>query len=88
MFPPPPESAGRELVKVNPRNTSQTCSGCGEVPLVRKSLATRWHSCPLRGCEMDRDHNAAINILNKGGGTAFGDRMAVAAGLNREPHVL
>ncbi len=79
-------SAGREVVKVNPRNTSQACSGCGE--LVGKSLATRWHSCPSCGCELDRDHNAAINILNKGGGTAFGDRMALAAGLNREPHVL
>jgi putative transposase len=80
------ESAGRELVKVNPRNTSQACSGCGQ--LVRKSLATRWHFCPSCGCELDRDHNAAINILIKGGGTAFGDRTVVAAGLNREPHRL
>ncbi|MDQ3250976.1 MAG: transposase [Actinomycetota bacterium] len=80
------EKAGRELVKVNPRNTSQACSGCGE--LVRKSLAMRWHSCPSCGCELDRDVNAAINILNIGSGRAFGDRMAVAAGLNREPHVL
>jgi putative transposase len=85
VFPLSPESAGRELVKVNPRNTSQACSGCGES--VRKSLARRWHSCPSCGCELDRDHNAAINILNKGGGTAFGDRTVAAAGLNREPRV-
>ncbi len=79
------ESAGREVVKVNPRNTSQKCSGCGE--LVRKPLATRWHSCPSCGCELDRDHNAAINIL-KGGGTAFGERRTLVPALNREPHVL
>jgi putative transposase len=80
------EKAGRELAKVNPRNTSQTCSGCGE--LVRKSLATRWHSCPHCSCELDRDHNAAINIHTRGGGTAFGERTALAAASNREPYVL
>lgn len=80
------ESAGRELVKVNPRNTSQKCSGCGE--LVRKSLAKRWHSCPWCGCELDRDHNAAINIQVLGGGTAFGERRALASASSREPHVL
>ena len=79
------EKAGREFVKVNPRNTSQACSGCGE--LVRKPLARRWHSCPSCGCELDRDHNAALNIKH-GGDTAFGERMALAAASNREPHVL
>lgn len=69
------ESAGREVVKVDPRNTSQKCSGCGE--LVRKPLAMRWHSCAGCGCELDRDHNAAINI-ERGGGTAFGERIASA----------
>lgn len=79
------ESAGRELVKVNPRNTSQKCSGCGE--LVRKSLATRWHSCPSCGCELDRDHNAAKNILI-GAGSPFAEPMPLGAVLKREPHVL
>jgi putative transposase len=46
------EWAGREVVKINPRKTSQKCSGCGE--LVRKPLAVRWHSCPHCGCELDR----------------------------------
>lgn len=80
------ESAGREVVKVNPRNTSQKCSGCGE--LVRKSLAVRWHSCPHCGCELDRDHNAAINIQALGGGTAFVEPMPLGAAMKREPHVL
>ena len=80
------ESAGRELVKVNPRNTLQACSGCGE--LVRKALAARWHSCPSCGCELDRDHNAAKNILNIGSGRAFGEPMPTGAASNREPHVL
>lgn len=80
------EWAGREVVKVNPHNTSQKCSGCGE--LVRKSLAVRWHSCPSCGCELCRDHNAAINIQALGGGTAFVEPMPLGAATKREPHVL
>lgn len=79
------EKAGREIVKVNPRNTSQKCSGCGE--LVRKTLATRWHSCPPCGCELGRDHNAAINILIGAGGP-FVEPMPIGAVPKREPHVL
>jgi putative transposase len=81
------EWAGREVVKVNPRNTSQECSGCGE--LIRKSLAIRWHSCPSCGCELCRDHNAAINIRRAlGGGTAFVEPTPLGATMKREPHVL
>lgn len=58
------ESAGREIVKVDPRGTSKTCSGCGAE--VRKSLAIRVHHCPHCGLVMDRDHNAAVNILALG----------------------
>lgn len=54
--------AGREVVKVDPRYTSQTCSGCGA--LVPKKLSVRWHSCEC-GCELHRDVNAARNILRK-----------------------
>jgi putative transposase len=52
--------AGRTLVRVDPKYTSQICSECGAV--VKKSLEERWHSCTC-GCELDRDTNAAINIL-------------------------
>ncbi|NEO09956.1 MULTISPECIES: transposase [unclassified Moorena] len=49
-------------VAVNPAYTSQNCSECGEV--VKKSLSTRTHTCKC-GCQLDRDHNAAINILKR-----------------------
>jgi putative transposase len=55
------ERAGGRLIRVDPRNTSQRCSGCGE--LVPKSLAVRTHSCPSCGLVIDRDWNAARNIL-------------------------
>lgn len=55
------EEAGKTIVQVNPKNTSQWCSGCGVI--VNKSLAVRTHKCPHCGLEIDRDHNAAINIL-------------------------
>jgi len=58
------ESAGSIVVLVDPRNTSQLCSRCGlKVP---KSLSDRVHECPQCGLVMDRDENAAINILRLG----------------------
>ena len=54
---------GREVIAVNPAYTSQDCSACGN--RVKKSLSTRTHVCKC-GFVLDRDHNAAINILNKG----------------------
>ena len=55
-------SAGRQLVFVDPRNTSQRCSSCGA--MVRKGLGERRHVCGC-GLDIDRDHNAALNILAK-----------------------
>jgi putative transposase len=55
--------AGRTLIKVDPRYTSALCSGCGQVR--KKDLSERWHSCDC-GAELDRDVNAAINILERG----------------------
>jgi putative transposase len=57
------ESAGRTVLAVNPRRTSQTCSGCGIV--AKKAISERWHSCQC-GASLGRDHNAAINILALG----------------------
>jgi putative transposase len=54
------ESAGKQVVAVDPAFTSQLCSGCGVV--VHKGLAVRWHSCPDCGMSLHRDHNAAKNI--------------------------
>ena len=58
------EESGGQLIKVNPRNTTQMCSRCGEK--VEKSLSDRIHKCPNCGLIMDRDHNAALNILVRG----------------------
>ena len=61
------ENAGLLVIAVNPSGTSQDCSSCGvKVP---KKLHERWHSC-LCGCSLDRDHNAAVNILNRADGHA------------------
>ena len=56
-------SAGHQVVRVNPRFTSQKCFKCGEI--VQKSLSVRTHSCPFCGYIADRDSNAAQNILNR-----------------------
>lgn len=50
------------VLMVDPKYTSQVCSGCGQVR--KKELSERWHSCEC-GTELDRDHNAALNILAK-----------------------
>jgi putative transposase len=58
------EEAGRTLVAVDPRGTSQTCSECGTaVPSVR------WHSCTC-GYAADRDVNAARNVLKRALGSS------------------
>ena len=54
---------GKLTIPVNPAYTSQKCSNCGAI--VKKTLSTRTHSCKC-GCQLDRDHNAAINILQLG----------------------
>jgi len=54
--------AGVWAVEVNSKKTSQLCSGCGNI--VPKSLAVRKHKCPQCGLVIDRDINAARNILN------------------------
>ncbi len=59
------ESAGRWAIPVNPNGTTQRCSQCGTV--VRKALSERQHVCSC-GLSLDRDHNAAVNILALGRG--------------------
>ncbi len=51
---------GKVTIAVPPHYTSQNCSTCGT--LVKKTLSTRTHVCKC-GCVLDRDHNAALNIL-------------------------
>ena len=70
----------RRYVAVAPHYTSQNCSSCGGK--VKKSLSTRTHRCSC-GCELQRDHNAAINILNKATG---GQPESNARVRNAPPH--
>jgi len=58
------EWAGKRVELVNPTNTSQICSGCGQI--VQRDLSQRVHRCPFCGLTLDRDHNAALNILRLG----------------------
>ncbi|MBD1887519.1 RNA-guided endonuclease InsQ/TnpB family protein [Microcoleus vaginatus] len=53
-------------VAVNSQYTSQECSSCGVT--VKKTLSTRTHAYKC-GCVLDRDFNAARNILSRGLGT-------------------
>lgn len=57
------EEAGRQVLAVDPAYTSKSCSGCGEIKDMR--LSDRWFRCEC-GVSLDRDHNAAINILGRG----------------------
>jgi putative transposase len=52
------------VVLVDPRNTSKRCSRCGQ--MVEKDLSVRVHLCPICGLSLDRDENAAINVLALG----------------------
>jgi putative transposase len=53
---------GKTVVAVAPQYTSQDCSTCGNT--VKKSLSVRTHVCGC-GTVLDRDYNAALNILAK-----------------------
>lgn len=57
------ESAGAEVLEVNPAGTSQLCSDCGKP--VPKELSVRRHDCPHCGVSLHRDVNAARNILER-----------------------
>ena len=73
---------GVRVVKVKPHGTSQDCSGCGTK--VPKTLSIRTHECPKCGCCLDRDENAAINILNRAL-TEVGLILASQGGLGVSP---
>ena len=62
--------AGRLVLLIDPRYTSKTCSQCGHI-FESLSLSDRWIDCGC-GLSLDRDHNAAINILNRAGQARWG----------------
>jgi putative transposase len=65
------------VISIAPQLTSQQCSACGT--LVKKSLSVRTHVCHGCGVVLDRDQNAALNILAKAyrtvGQTGTGGRV-------------
>ncbi len=62
--------AGRVVLLVDARNTSKTCSQCGRI-FEQQTLSDRWIECGC-GLSLDRDHNAAVNILNRAGHVRWG----------------
>ena len=69
------ESAGREVALVDPAYTSKCCSRCGAA-FQDFDLSTRWVTCAC-GLSLDRDHNAARNILRRAGwDTSVPDNVA------------
>ena len=68
------ERDGLHFHQVAPKNTSQTCSSCGQKSPKKLSLAIRTFRCQFCGTVLDRDHNAAINILFKAAAAFRGER--------------
>lgn len=58
------ESADKVFVKIDPKNTSKECSVCGNIQDI--PLSKRTYYCPICDATVDRDVNAAINILKRG----------------------
>ena len=57
------ESAGGRIIRVDPRNTSATCSVCGVVDAAQAGSVRYRCRC---GLDLHRDVNAAINIRRRG----------------------
>jgi len=57
------ENASCKIIKVNPKNTTKTCSKCGHIQDM--PIWKRIYKCNRCSTEIDRDYNSAINILNK-----------------------
>ncbi len=78
--------AGREVILVNPAFTSKTCCSCGAV-FAELSLADRWMECAC-GLSIDRDVNAAINILKRAGHVRWDESTANGLRLSQEAPAL
>ena len=68
------ERDGFHFYQVDPKNTSQACSSCGEKSPKKLSLAIRTFGCRFCGTSLDRDHNAALNILFRAAAALRGER--------------
>ena len=68
------ERDGFHFHQVDPKNTSQTCSCCGKKSPKKLSLVIRTFNCGFCGTSLDRDHNAAINLLLRAACAHRGER--------------
>ena len=68
------ERDGLHFHQVDPKNTSQTCSSCGKKSPKKLSLAIRTFSCQFCDTTLDRDYNAALNILYRAAAALRGER--------------
>lgn len=82
--------ADRALVLVNPAYTSKSCSACGAI-FEDLNLSVKWVTCEC-GLSLNRDINAAINILkravNRDGQSRWEVTWAVAPCVSQEAAVL
>ncbi len=69
------ERRGGRVIVINPCGTSQKCSRCGVVAKKKLDLSVRMFECDSCGQVVDRDLNAAINILNLGLEQAHAERQ-------------
>ena len=70
------ERDGFHFHQVDPKNTSQICSCCGEKAPKKLALSVRTFNCGYCGFSLDRDHNAALNILFRAAAALRGERWA------------
>ena len=68
------ERDGFHFHQVDPKNTSQRCSSCGQKAPKKLSLSVRTFACSFCGTVLDRDHNAAVNILFRAAAALRGER--------------
>lgn len=80
---------GKELVKIDEKDTTKICSKCGHKKEM--SLSDRVYRCEVCGLEIGRDFNSAINIMKKyctAGAIPFSrDKLALARDLNVDTFV-
>jgi putative transposase len=77
--------AGRKVVLVDPAYTSKSCSNCGAL-FEGLTLAHRWVECEC-GLSLDRDHNAALNVLKRAGRVREPERSGLPQAWLRSPHL-
>ena len=77
------ERAGKTVVEVNPRGTTQECYKCGKE--VKKSLAVRIHKCPYCGLEIERDYNSSFVVLKRGLEELLGQGLSEFTPAETEP---